>query len=180
MRNKLRILRRLPGTLSACTCLLLVACSSSDGGSTAAVLTQAPHCPADSSALKIEGTIAGAPIADSRTDPDINAGQENFMSGKFYTPFFSGAPLASNQLALTFTWNTTLFYGQTAPISGGNLTLPAIHPQAGAEFCVSKGEVGFVDGGSENGVLKFAISELKAGDDCSGAATAVDLRGCFE
>jgi hypothetical protein len=181
MRNKLGILRVLGGGLAASACGLLVACGSSDGGSTAGgVLSQAPHCPTGTDALKIEGTIAGAAIVDSRTAPNINAGQENFTSGKFYTPISTLAPLESNQLALTFTWPNSLFFGQMSAISGGELTLPAAHPQAGAKYCVSKGEVGFVDGGSEDGVLKFVISEVKAGADCSGAPTAVDLRGCFE
>lgn len=177
----LGILRVLGGGLAASTCSLLVACGSSDGDSTAGgVLGQAPHCPMGTDALKIEGTIAGGAIADFRTSPNINAGQENVPSGKFYTPVSTFAPLESNQLALSFTWPNSLFFGQTSAISGGDLTLPAAHPQAGAKYCVSKGEVGFVDGGSEDGVLKFVISEVKAGADCSGAPTAVDLRGCFE
>lgn len=181
MANMLGILRALGGGLAAGTCSLLVACGSSDDGSTASgVLSQAPHCPSGTEALKIEGTIAGADIADSRERPNINAGQENLTGGKFYTPLSTSAPLASNQLALSFTWPNSLFFGQTSAISGGDLVLPATHPQAGAKYCVSKGEVGFVDGGSEDGALKFVISEVKAGADCSGAATAVDLRGCFE
>jgi hypothetical protein len=165
--------------LSVCTCSLLAACGSSDGdGADSALFSQAPHCPG-TAALKIEGTIAGGAIDDSRTGNDINAGYENAAGGKFYTPVFAGlVPLAENQLALTFEWPKSLLFGESSAISTGNLTLPANHPQAGAEFCVSSGQVGFVNGGSEDGVLKFAITEVKAGADCSGAPTAVDLRGC--
>ncbi|HYQ02040.1 MAG TPA: hypothetical protein VER96_25375 [Polyangiaceae bacterium] len=180
----LGILRLLTGCLATCACSLLVACGSSDGtapggSSGASVLSQAPHCPGGTDALKIEGTIAGGAIDDSRTS-NINAGQENFTSGKFYTPISNLVPLASNQLTLTFTWANSLFFGETGAITGGELSLPATHPQAGAKYCVSEGEIGFVDGGSEDGVLKFAITEVKAGADCSGAATAVDLRGCYQ
>src|SRR5262245_49370329 len=142
MRNKLGNLRQLAGYLSACACSLLVACGSSDadGGSTEAVLAQAPHCPSGTDALKIEGSIAGGAIDDSRST-NINAGQENFSTGKFYTPLTNLVPLESNQLALTFTWPKSLFFGETSAIDGGDLTLPATHPQAGAQYCVSKGQV---------------------------------------
>lgn len=177
----LGIMRGLGSCLAVSVCSLLVGCSSSDGGGGGSgVLAQAPHCPVGTEALKIEGTIAGGAIADFRTNANINAGQENFTSGKFYTPVSTSSPLPSDQLALTFTWPSSLFFGQTSAINGGELTLPATHPQPGAKYCVSKGEVGFVDGGNEDGVLKFAISEVKAGADCSGAPTAVDLRGCFQ
>ena len=169
--------------LSGCICVSLLACGSSDAGAegaVAGVLAQAPHCPAGTDALKMEGTIAGGAIDDSRTKNDINAGTENFTSGSFRTPLTELAPLAESQLALTFTWPRSLFYGETSAITAGNLTLPATHPQAGAKFCVSAGQVGYADGGSEDGAFKFAITELKAGADCSGAPTAADLRGCFQ
>jgi len=161
-------------------CWLLVACGGGDdgNGSSAAVLTQAPHCPAGSDALKIEGTIAGAPIDDSRVGNAINAGYENAAGGRFRTPFTNLVPLASNQLALTFEWPNSLLFGESSAISSGSMTLPATHPGAGAVYCVSAGQVGFADGGSEDGALKFAITEVKAGADCSGAPTVVDLRGC--
>jgi len=160
-------------------CLLAVACGSSDASEGASgVLSQAPQCPETTGALRIEGTIDGAAISDTRTT-NINAGFENLSGGRFYTPVSDLAPLASNQLALTVTWGGNLFDGQVGPASGGTLTLPATHPHAGAKFCVSKGQVGFVSGGAEDGVLKFALTEVKAGADCSGAATAVDVRGCY-
>ncbi len=181
MRDKRGIWRVFGPCLTGCMCSSLVACGSSDdgGGSAAALLRQAPHCPNGTDALKIEGTIAGAAIDDSRTT-EINAGLENLMGGRFATPFFNLAPLADDQLSLTFTWPGSLFYGQTSAIAGGNMTLPATHPQASAKYCVSVGQVGFVDGGSEDGVLKFSITEVKAGADCSGMATAIDLRGCYQ
>ena len=141
------------------------------------VLTQAPHCTSES--LQIEGTVLGSVISDVRTT-NINAGLDQFSMPSFRTPVVDFAPLAANQVALTITWTTGLFDGQAAAASGGSVTLPANHPQAGAKYCVSQGDVGFVSGGSEDGVFKFAISELKAGADCSGATSAVDLRGCFK
>jgi len=178
MRDKLGIWRGFAVCLCSCSCSLLLGCSAGDAGDgAAAVLTQAPRCPAGAEALKIQGTIAGAAIEDVRT-MNINAGFENAVSGRFSTPFFNLATLEANQLALTIEWPHSLFNGQSSAISTGTVTLPATHPQAGAMFCVSAGQVGFVDGGSEDGALKFAITEVKAGADCSGAAAAVDLRGC--
>jgi hypothetical protein len=88
--------------------------------------------------------------------------------------------LADDQLTLTLEWAGGLAYGDHSSTTGGKLTLPKSHPSAGSQFCVSRAEVGFVDGGSEDGVFKFAITEVKAGADCSGAAETVELRGCFE
>jgi hypothetical protein len=181
MWEKSGISQLFASCLTLCTCALAIACGGADDGSgaTAGVLSQAPHCPTDSDALKIEGTIAGAAITDSRT-ANINAGYENLSGGRFYSPLSSFSPLESNQLGLTVEWPGSLFNGQTTAISGGTLTLPATHPEAGGKYCVSAGQVGFVDGGSEDGAFKFAITEVKAGADCSGAATAVDLRGCYQ
>jgi len=180
MRDKFAIWGFRGPWLTICTCASLVACGGSDGGAgtTAAVLTQAPHCPVGTDALEIEGTIAGAAIDDSRTPPNINAGYENAIRGRFYTPLSNLAPLASNQLTLTFDWPNSLSFGESSAISTGKLTLPATHPQASAVYCISAGQVGFVDGGSEDGALKFIITEVKSGADCNGAASAVDLRGC--
>lgn len=181
MLEKSGIWRLFGRCLTLCSCSLLAACGSSDdsGGPAAGILTQAPYCPNGTDALKIRGTFAGAAIEDTRTT-NINAGYENLSGGRFYTPTTNIAPLASNQLALTFEWPGSLLFGDTAAISAGSMTLPANHPQAGAVFCVSVGQVGFVDGGAEDGALKFAITEVQAGADCSGAATAVDLRGCYQ
>ena len=178
MWEKSGISQWFAGCLTLCACTLAVGCGSTDEGG-GGMLSQAPHCPTDSDVLKIEGTIAGAAIADTRTD-EINAGYENLSGGKFYSPLSSFVPLASNQLGLTIEWAGSLFDGQTSAISVGNLTLPATHPQALAKYCVSAGQVGFVSGGSEDGAFKFAITEVKAGADCSGPATAVDLRGCYQ
>ena len=157
----------------------LVACSSDDAASTTDLAALAPHCPGGTDALKIEGSIADGVISDTRST-NINAGLENLGAGKFYTPVTDLAPLAGNQLALSVSWTRSLAYGESASIGSGTLQLPATHPKPGAVYCVSAGEVGFVEGGAEDGVFKFAITEVKAGADCSGATEAVDLRGCFE
>jgi len=63
----IRVVRRF---LVLSTSPLLAGSSSRDDGGAAAaagLLQQAPHCPQGISALKIEGTIAGSAIDDSRT-----------------------------------------------------------------------------------------------------------------
>ncbi|HWZ89505.1 MAG TPA: hypothetical protein VNW92_11665 [Polyangiaceae bacterium] len=160
-------------------CVLCTACGSdSSAGAGAEVLAEAPHCLSGSDSLKIEGTIDSGTIDDTRTGSNVNAGYQNIGMPKFFTPIGPLSSLEPNQLALTVTWATGLFDGQTGAITGGSLTLPANHPNAGAEFCVTAGTVGFAQGGSEDGGLKFAVTQVKAGADCSGAASAVDLRGC--
>ncbi|HEX3854736.1 MAG TPA: hypothetical protein VHW01_27430 [Polyangiaceae bacterium] len=179
-------MQRQPNFLGFCAafgalplCLLVAGCGGGSDGGGGGVLSQAPNCPAGSDALKIEGTVAGAAIDDERTT-DINAGYENIGMPEFNTPLGTFAPLPANQLTLEIDWSTGFFNGQTAPISGGAMTLPANHPDAGAQFCISAGTVGIVDGGSEDGAFKFDITQVKAGADCSGAAMTVDLRGCFQ
>jgi hypothetical protein len=164
-----------------CSCSLLAACGSSDdsGAPEMGLLTQAPYCVHGPDALKITGTIAGGEIEDFRTT-DINAGFENLSGGRFHTPLTNLAPLANNQLTLTLEWPGSLANGHTSAISAGSMALPANHPRASAMFCISAGRVGFVSGGAEDGALKFAITEVKAGADCSGAAEAIDVRGCFQ
>lgn len=168
-----------------------MACGSSDGGSGASgVLGQALHCP-EMSVLRIEGRVGAGEIADTRLDSNINAGLENIGSPRFYTPVSTLAPLAGNQLDLELNWPSSLFYGDTSA-ADGILTLPANHPDANKSFCVTKAEVGFVDGGVEDGVFKFAVSELKScqprggypqpynpPSDPSDEKLAVDIRGCF-
>ncbi|MEP7051022.1 MAG: hypothetical protein ABJB12_11740 [Pseudomonadota bacterium] len=161
------------------SCGLCVACGSSSDGGGSAVLSQAPHCPSGMGALKIEGSIGDAVIEDIRGG-NANAGDENIGMPKFTTPLSSLAMLDANQLPITITWDQSLFDGQTAAITGGTLSLPANQPNAGATFCLSAGEVGFVSGGAEDGAFKFAVTEVKSGADCSGAASTVDLRGCFQ
>ncbi len=138
-------------------------------------------------ALKIEGTVDGGAISDARTD-DINAGLEQFGTNDFNTPLSDLAPLAANQVALRLTWANGLFDGSTSVGSGGAITLPATHPDAGKKFCVTRSEVGFVSGGSEDTAFKFAITEIQADPNpvnnlaevtCSGATQAVDVRGCY-
>jgi hypothetical protein len=176
MRRALGFVRRGALVSVLPVCLLSVACGSSGDGSAAVsaadVLTEAPHCPSGANALKIEGAIDSGAIDDTRTT-SINAGYQNVGM-----PKFSASATDANQLAVTIDWAKTLFNGQTGAITGGNLTLPANHPNAGAQFCVTAGHVGFVSGGAEDSAFKFDVTQVKAGADCSGAATAVDLRGC--
>ena len=174
-RSAIVQLRSVAWVLPAC--LLCGACGSDTEGSAGNVLAEAPHCPSGSDALKIEGTIDDGTIDDTRTT-NINAGYQNIGMPKFFTPVAGLSSLQANQLAVTITWASTVINGQTAPITGGSLTLPANHPNAGAQFCVTAGEIGFVKGGSEDSAFKFAITQVKASADCSGAASAVDLRGC--
>ena len=184
--------------LPACLFVVLCGACSSDAAPSG-LLDQAPRCP-EASVLRIEGTIEGSTLSDTRTS-NINAGLTNIVSPQFQTPISDLAPLQSDQLGLDISWANSLADGQVAAVTGGVLTLPANHTLAADDggaftvgsFCVSKGKVGFVSGGPEDGAFKFAISELWRGTNgalypmpcpadlasAGGEALAVDVRGCF-
>jgi len=182
--------------LAGPACLLLglcVACGSATDAQSA-LLGQAPRC-TEASVLRIEGTIDGHALSDTRTS-NINAGLTNFGPSEFQTPL--AAELQSHQVELDVSWANSLFDGQVGAITGGILQAPADFPKIRSpegvytvnSFCVAKGEVGFVSGGPEDGVFKFAISELWHSDSLNptvcpsefpaeGETFAVDVRGCF-
>jgi hypothetical protein len=141
------------------------------------VLSQAPHCPAGTDALRIEGTLDGAVVDDQRT-PGTNSGYTNFGEPSFDTPFSNLAALAPNQLEIHFTWKQSLFFGQADAMLGGSVVAPSGAAHAGQTLCITSGDVGFVDGGSEDGAFKFRVLGLKAGADCAGEVVPVDIRGC--
>ena len=169
--------------LVALACSLVAACGGDDGGDTNSngssdLLSQAPHCSNSADDFRVEGTLDGVAIDDHRTT-NINAGLVNIGSPAFDTPFSNLATLAANQIELHLTWKNSLFDGSKGPLTGQTLVAPANHPRAGQELCVIAGEVGFVSGGSEDGVFKFRITQVSAGSDCS-SSVPVDLRGCMQ
>lgn len=174
--------------ISAISMLLCVGCGS-DGNAQPAWLGQAPHCP-EQSVLRIEGSVGSTTISDTRL-ANGNAGLTNVGEPEFKTPFFESVPVEDDQVALHIVWGTSLLYGQAAPLTGGSLSLPAASPAATKDLCLSGGEVGFVSGGTEDGVFKFAITEAYTGGPAgwpsctapppAGATVvAVDVRGCFQ
>jgi hypothetical protein len=163
----------------------LQACGGGDGdgpsGGAAGLLSQAPHCPAGTDALRIEGTVDGATVNDQRTASDqINAGYSNFTMPTFDSPLTDIVPLPASQLELHFGWAQSLAFGQTDTIEAGTLVAPSGAAHAGQTLCITGGQVGFVDGGAEDGVFKFRVSALRAGADCTGEVVPVELRGCYE
>lgn len=167
----------------AFACLLVAACGGDDGDSSnpntggSDVLSQAPHCSASGNDFRVEGTLDGVAVDDQRTT-NINAGLVNIGNPAFDTPLSNLASLDANQIELHLTWKDSLFHGAKGPLTGKTLTAPANHPRAGQPLCVAAGEVGFVSGGTEDGVFKFHITQAKAGADCS-TSVPVDLRGCM-
>lgn len=179
-------------------CLLVVYCvACSSASEQPGLLGQSPNCP-EPSVLRVEGTINGKALSDSRTS-NINAGLTNLGSPQFRTPFSSLASLERNQVGLDITWANSLADGDVAAITSGVLRAPADSPHVSSDgvydissYCVTQGEVGFVSGGPEAGVFKFVITELwnSSGSyfplPCptepevgTGEKVAVDVRGCF-
>lgn len=156
--------------------LALGACGSDDAGG---LLTQAPRCVGATDELNIEGTLDGASILDRRTS-NINAGLVNLGEPRFDTPAVELAPVAAGQVELHLKWTRSLAFGESERMQRGFMTAPSTHPRAGESLCITAGEVGFVDGGEEDGVFKFRIDEVRQGADCNGAVLPVAVSGCFD
>lgn len=152
---------------------------SDDAGGGSGLLSQSPHCPMGTDALRIEGSIDGAAVDDQRST-NINAGLVNFGDSTFDSPLGTLLPLQPSELEIHLKWMGSLVYGESGTTTGGTLVAPAGAAHAGQTLCISKGAVGFAEGGSEDGVFKFKVSELRAGADCMGEIVPVDLRGCYE
>ena len=158
---------------------LLPACGGNNGPAAAAggLLDQTPHCESSGHAIRVQGTIDGVPIDNSGAE-GASVILVNIDSPKFDTPSSSLREPASNPIELHLTWQSSLAYGETGPLTGDYLVPAKTHPRAGEHLCVRTGEVGFVNGGSEDGVFKFRVTGARPGADCS-ADVAVDLRGCY-
>lgn len=170
------------GVMGVVCASLASACGGDDSNGPSGgggLLSQAPHCPMGTDALRIEGTLDGATVDDQRLS-NINAGLVNFGTPSFDTPFSNLAALQPSQLEIHLKWMSSLAYGQSGPTSAGSVVAPAGAAHAGETLCISKGAVGFAKGGSEDGVFKFRIDELRAGADCTGEVVPAALRGCYE
>jgi hypothetical protein len=169
---------------------LMPACSGggSNGGDANggddALLSQAPQCLAGETALRIEGSIGGSPVNDQRST-NVSVRITNSVTSTFDSP--AGNVVGNlipqpqpSEVEIHLEWSGTVSVGQTSPITGGSLVAPSGTPYAGQTLCITEGAVGFVDGGSEDGVFKFEVSELRGGADCTGEVMPVELRGCYE
>src|SRR5262249_26008559 len=142
-----------------------------------ALLGQAPHCEAGGDSFHVEGTLDGANIDDRRTT-STDIGLVGLPMPRFDTPYAGIAMPGPDQIELHLKWAKALGYGQTDSTTGDYLKPPMTHPRAGEKLCITAGEVGFVDGGSEDGVFKFHITGVASGADCA-TSVPVDLRGCY-
>jgi hypothetical protein len=85
-----------------------------------------------------------------------------------------------SELEIHLRWAGNVSNGQTSPTTVGSLVAPAGTASAGQTWCITQGAIGFADGGSEDGVFKFKVSELRAGADWGmGEVMPVELRGCY-
>jgi hypothetical protein len=129
--------------------------------------------------VRVEGNVSDGALADVRTS-NANAGLTQLGTSEFKTPFSAQGTLPDSALAITLDWSGIIAHGQTAPVTSGQFTLPVTHPLAGQTWCIQAAQIGFVDGGAEDGTFKFAVTTATPNADCSGAATPVDIRGCFD
>jgi hypothetical protein len=155
----------------------------SNGGRDDALLSQTPHCQAGETALRIEGSIAGSTVNDQRST-NISVHLTTSVTSTFDSPagnvFGNLVPKPQpSEIEIHLKWAGSVSVGQTSPTTGGNLVAPAGTAYAGQTLCITQGAIGFGEGGSEDGVFKFKVSELRAAADCQGEVLPVELRGCY-
>jgi hypothetical protein len=136
---------------------------------------QAPHCTMAFD-YQLEGSIDGGMVHDTR-DAGFTGGYVNGTEGRFQTP--SGNVPDPTRVQISFRWTRSLAYGDSCTTVGGIVVPPTGNPRAGEELCITRGAVGFVMGGADDGNFKFWLHEARTGADCSGEAVPIDLRGCM-
>jgi hypothetical protein len=152
------------------------AMSGGASGAATAVLTEAPHCESGMLGQWLAmGTVGSVTINEMSTPGSAFLGYSQGTPSNFVDP--SSGALPSTRMGLDFSWAESVSFGKTAPITGGTLTLPV--SQGGQAYCITQGEVGFVSGGAEDQVLKFAITAAIPGTSCTGTPVSIDLRGCL-
>jgi hypothetical protein len=140
------------------------------------VLTEAPHCDSGMFGQWLAvGTVGSVTINEMPTQGTAFLGYSQGTVSNFDDP--SSGELPSTNIGLNFTWAGGVSFGDTAPITGGALTLPVA--QGGQAYCITQGEIGFVSGGAEDQVFKFAITAAIPGTSCTGTPVSIDLRGCY-
>ncbi len=140
-----------------------------------ALFAQAPHC-SDTTNFQLDGSIDGVAVHD---DGELfSGGYVNGSNGNFSSPGV-GFPPDPKRVTVSFDWHHGLSYGQASTIAKGTLIAPLGHPRAGEELCITRGVVGFPQGGAEDGHFKFWLREAQLGPDCAGDEVPIEVRGCM-
>ncbi len=141
-----------------------------------ALFAQAPHCLGDTF-FQLDGSIDDVAVHDD--GESFAGGFINGTNGNFSSPSV-GFPPQPERVALNFDWHHSLSYGQASTIAKGTLIAPLGHPRAGEELCITRGVVGFPQGGPEDGHFKFWLREARLGPDCAGDQIPIEVRGCMQ
>ena len=82
------------------------------------------------------------------------------------------------QVDLSLRWEDSLTFGREVSLTGGSLLVPAGHPKAGRQLCITKGIFGVApeDGGASVQIL-FRITGARDGI-CTGPEMPIDVVGC--
>ncbi len=153
--------------------------SGSGGWGGPNVIEALPHCPrGDTALLRVRGTIDGNHVNIEQQGSDASGGFWQLGQGEFNAPAFVGEPAAS-LVQVVLRWEGMILDDRSVPIADGTLTLPESHPAGGVSWCVERGEVGIPSDEAQMGSLKFAIEDLRGGDDCLGASVPAEIYGCW-
>jgi hypothetical protein len=149
----------------------------SSGGATAPLFTSAPDC--DSNVERLEGTFQGTTVAVNRS-----VGSTTLTGRSYYT-----VGLGRSRVRLQ--WGNAIAPNAVQPLTEGGYVLTfwdATSPDV--LYCITAGEIGFLETQSLHEYFKYAITRVRSGEvgttpnsqpaTCDGEEITVDLLGCVQ
>ena len=148
----------------------------SSGGGTPPLFTSAPDC--DTNVERLEGTFQGTTVAvDQSTGPST-------LTGRTYYTVRIGRSRVRLQ------WGNAIAPNVVQPLTGGYVLTfwDAANPEV--LYCVTAGEIGFIETESSNEYFKYSITGVRSGEvgttpnsqpaRCDGEELTVNLLGCVK
>lgn len=179
--------------ITLCSWTLLASCSTSgaeepDGGE-ARSDTKAPDTDGPTNPTSDIFSDSKVPRCDNgiRTQYQLRGtidGSAVTVSGSAFSDFIKGqyrklsAMAGKVQVDLSLRWEKPLVFDREVPLTGETLIVPAGHPKAGRQICITEGTFGATpaDGGSSVQVF-FKITGARDGD-CDGPVVPIDVAAC--
>ena len=147
------------------------------GGGTPPLFTSAPDC--DSNVERLEGTFQGTAVESNQS-----LGSST-LAGRFYHTVSIG------RSRIRLQWGNAIAPNVVQPLTEGGYVLTfwdAASPEV--LYCVTAGEIGFLETESLHEYFKYAITRVRSGEvgttpnsqpaTCDGEEITVDLLGCVQ
>ncbi len=149
----------------------------SAGTGSSPLFTEAPDCP--SNIQKLEGNFDGATVAS-----DKSVGSTVFDETVYYT-------VQRGRSEVRLEWGTSPVQNAVQPLTAGGYLL-SVWDTASPDtlYCVTAGEIGFLETDSLHEYFKYSVTSVRAGEvgttansqpaKCDGEELTVDLHGCVQ